>query len=147
MTWGALRGLSEEERRAHKRSVHKVWRAKNAEHIHNYQTEYRAKDPEKARVDNAIWRKKNIDHVRAKNRVNKLKSMYGLTVPALEAMKQAQAFRCLLCDKEKPLNVDHCHKTGQVRGLLCTDCNTSLGKFNDDPNMLRRATAYLEGTL
>lgn len=39
--------------------------------------------------------------------------------------------------------VDHCHETGQVRGLLCNLCNQALGLFKDSPELLARATAYL----
>ena len=39
--------------------------------------------------------------------------------------------------------LDHDHETGQFRGWLCNDCNNGLGKFNDDPNVLRRGLAYL----
>lgn len=45
------------------------------------------------------------------------------------------------CTRE--LAVDHCHKTGVVRGLLCSGCNTALGRFHDDPRMLLRAAKYL----
>jgi Recombination endonuclease VII len=41
-------------------------------------------------------------------------------------------------------HADHCHTTGQPRGVLCQTCNTALGKFKDDPNRLRRAIAYID---
>ena len=44
-----------------------------------------------------------------------------------------------------PRHVDHCHQTGRVRGVLCFNCNSAIGKLGDDPDTLRRAIAYLEG--
>lgn len=56
---------------------------------------------------------------------------------------------CAICarpvsGKEKRLSVDHDHKTGMVRGLLCKRCNTGLGMFLDDPEALRAAAHYIE---
>ncbi|WP_347242180.1 endonuclease VII domain-containing protein [Streptomyces sp. IB2014 016-6] len=42
-------------------------------------------------------------------------------------------------------HVDHCHQAGRVRGVLCFNCNSVIGKLGDDPDAQRRATAYLEG--
>ena len=42
------------------------------------------------------------------------------------------------------LAIDHCHTTGKIRGLLCHDCNTGLGKFKDDINLLQKAIEYLK---
>jgi hypothetical protein len=42
------------------------------------------------------------------------------------------------------LHIDHCHKTGKVRGVLCSECNSAIGKLKDDPDLLRKAIVYLE---
>src|SRR5437868_7229503 len=52
-----------------------------------------------------------------------LKKLYGLTYEKFEELKKAQDNKCQICAEEKPLCVDHCHKTKRVRGLLCRDCN------------------------
>ncbi|MFE5188252.1 endonuclease VII domain-containing protein [Streptomyces sp. NPDC056628] len=43
------------------------------------------------------------------------------------------------------VHVDHCHETGRVRGVLCFNCNSAIGKLGDDPDAVRRAAAYSEG--
>lgn len=74
------------------------------------------------------------------------------TLAQLDAMYAASNGCCQICGgvqqgfkngKPKNLAIDHCHKTGNVRGLLCTKCNTALGHFNDDPALLMRAIDYL----
>ena len=66
-------------------------------------------------------------------------------------MLGAQNGRCAICGRPETeaggLAVDHCHATGKVRGLLCTLCNTALGKFRDRTDILRAAIRYLETTL
>lgn len=58
----------------------------------------------------------------------------------------AQEGLCAICQKKciKALAIDHCHKTNNVRGLLCMKCNTALGSFNDDVILLKRAIEYIE---
>lgn len=71
---------------------------------------------------------------------------YGIGVGQYRELVLAQEGRCALC--AQPLGarheVDHCHSTGRVRGILCTGCNTGLGRFGDDPDRLREAARYLE---
>jgi len=84
-----------------------------------------------------------------------LKKTYGITIDQYEAMAKSQGGLCGLCAKPevtpnkatglpRDLSVDHCHGHGHVRGLLCSRCNAGLGNFNDEPELLRKAIAYLE---
>ncbi|ATL26465.1 endonuclease VII domain-containing protein [Streptomyces formicae] len=50
-----------------------------------------------------------------------------------------------ICPSASAIHVDHCHATGKVRGVLCFNCNSGIGKLGDDPDRTRRAAAYLEG--
>lgn len=50
---------------------------------------------------------------------------------------------CVICGKNESLVVDHCHKTNNIRGMLCNHCNRGLGHFKDDPNLLEFARIYL----
>lgn len=58
--------------------------------------------------------------------------------------RKKQNGKCAICRKKKKLIFEHCHKTGQHRGLCCRDCNMGLGGFKDDVKLLRRAIAYLK---
>lgn len=79
-------------------------------------------------------------------------SRYGMNRNDYVEMSTAQADCCALCFSPGqanrscgyPLDVDHCHTTGVVRGLLCNKHNRGLGHFGDDPSELRRAASYLE---
>lgn len=81
-----------------------------------------------------------------KRRAN-LKGKYGLTQDQFNALLRKQNGLCALCRAEQPgtrdWSVDHDHITGQVRGLLCSRCNTGLGQFRDDPELLTRAARYV----
>lgn len=53
---------------------------------------------------------------------------------------------CAIC-KRRPntrLNIDHDHVTGDIRGLLCPNCNRAIGLFRDDPGIMRHAAEYIE---
>lgn len=82
-----------------------------------------------------------------------LKKRYGLSRDEYLAKLAAQGGRCAICGeretttsrgKERQLAVDHCHASGKVRDLLCSQCNRSLGGFKDDSALLTAAIAYLE---
>lgn len=76
-----------------------------------------------------------------------LKSRFGMTLETYQSLLEAQGHVCAICGRQnrgKRLVVDHDHATGRIRGLLCTCCNLTLGRMNDDPQRLRAAAAYLE---
>lgn len=69
---------------------------------------------------------------------------YGITVEQYDSMLAEQNGRCPLCgDKPKRLFVDHCHKTNEVRGLLCSNCNTVLGMVKENPRTLKMMILFL----
>ncbi|WSK64254.1 endonuclease VII domain-containing protein [Streptomyces sp. NBC_01281] len=82
----------------------------------------------------------------AKGRAGHLKRHYGLTEAERDAMVDSQKGLCVICLKAPAIHVDHCHGTGRVRGVLCFNCNSAIGKLGDDPDAVRRAAAYLEGS-
>lgn len=73
---------------------------------------------------------------------------YGLTPYTFRLLAEEQGGRCAIC-RMTPQSigefvVDHNHRTGDVRGLLCLPCNTGIGHLKDSPDVLRRAVTYLE---
>jgi len=80
----------------------------------------------------------------------RLKYRHGITLEQYEAMLTAQDHKCAIClrypadNLKNPWHVDHDHSTGKVRGILCHSCNTALGNFKDDPEILRKALEYLK---
>ncbi|NJK88106.1 MAG: ATP-dependent DNA ligase [Myxococcales bacterium] len=77
-----------------------------------------------------------------------MKYQYGITPLEYDKMSRLQGNVCAICrepnSRNRFLGVDHCHATKKVRGLLCDTCNTTLGKFHDDPERFLRAAEYLE---
>lgn len=71
---------------------------------------------------------------------------YGLSHDDFDQMFAEQDGRCAICgvEPERTINIDHCHECGQVRKLLCHNCNRGLGAFGDSIERLRAAVAYLE---
>ncbi|MFD8809503.1 endonuclease VII domain-containing protein [Streptomyces sp. NPDC059597] len=80
-----------------------------------------------------------------RNEESRLKRQYGLTLAERDAMIASQRGLCVICLNAPAAHVDHCHRTGRVRGVLCFNCNSAIGKLGDDPEAVRRAAAYLEG--
>lgn len=80
-------------------------------------------------------------------RKHKVKS-FGLTVEEYESLIQKQGNKCAICNKhqsqlKKLLSIDHNHKTGKVRGLLCGNCNRGIGFLEDSPAIMRKAVDYV----
>lgn len=78
-----------------------------------------------------------------------LRTSYGIGIEDYDRMLTEQDGGCATCGKpeaeswRRRLCVDHCHATGQVRGLLCANCNRAIGLASDDPELLDRMAAYL----
>jgi hypothetical protein len=76
----------------------------------------------------------------------RMRQRYGITGVEYDSMLAAQNGRCAICRSlpgRRRLHVDHCHKTGAVRGLLCVNCNHLCGVAFDDVKLLRKAVEYL----
>ncbi len=72
------------------------------------------------------------------------KNSYKITVEQLEILKLQQEFCCKICNKKTDLVVDHNHRTGDVRSLICNNCNLGLGMFQDNIDLIKKAIQYLK---
>lgn len=98
---------------------------------------------------NKLWRDKN----KKGRRIKDLKNKYNITLEDYNNLFTKENGRCHICNlsesrkgthgKIKRLSVDHCHKTGKVRGLLCQRCNSVLGYIEDNKNLLKQMIKYL----
>lgn len=101
------------------------------------------RDEQRAKVKE--WQANNPDKRKAQ-RIRK----FGLTLQEFNQLLETQDYKCAICgysDMSDPNFfpvVDHCHDTGYVRNLLCMNCNMGLGKFKDNPALLRAAAEYAE---
>ncbi len=72
-----------------------------------------------------------------------LLTKYGVDVFEVEELVADQRGLCPICGTESPEHVDHDHRTGTIRGVLCAACNAGLGQLGDDPTIVRKAIDYL----
>jgi len=129
--------FTEEERREAKRAQVRAWQRRNRAHIREYNNTY-----------NRTYRKVNAARISENKRAYHLRKEYNLSQEQVGEMLREQDNRCHLClrkfTKVRRPRVDHNHRTGRVRKLLCDDCNVGLGRFKDNPRSLRRAACYVE---
>lgn len=84
-----------------------------------------------------------------KRREYHLRDTYGIPAEMYDVLLAIQGGGCAICGASPEIDgcrlaIDHDHDTGKIRALLCRKCNTGLGNFREDPDLLRRAVAYLE---
>lgn len=106
-------------------------------------------NPDKVKVKKKDYYYKHPDRVHNKE----LKHKFNITKEDYDKMLLQQNNKCAICNREemtkgrsgkiRKLSVDHCHDSNKVRGLLCGKCNTALGLFEDDTNVLKQAIDYL----
>jgi hypothetical protein len=91
--------------------------------------------------------RKASPEVRKRAKTRERITRYGITLEQYDHLIASQNGRCAIClqgPTGQRLSIDHCHASGKVRGLLCTNCNAALGMLGDDPARLARAMTYLQ---
>lgn len=114
------------------------------------QKEYKEKHPELKEKALQATKKWRLDPANKRSDISsRYKAKYGITLDDYEELLKDQNKECYICKKKeiqgnKPLYVDHCHVTGNIRKLLCQQCNSGLGMFKDNPELLIKAADYIK---
>jgi len=123
------------------KAVNKRFYEKNAQKMRDKAKKWREENPEKSKQQCREWYKKNKDRAKCYN----LNYKYGISLNDYKKMQKEQNNKCYICKiKDDNLVVDHNHKTGEVRKLLCVSCNIFIGKMEKDTDRLMAALNYLE---
>lgn len=134
---------SEQSKRWYRNNKEKrdAWRLKNKEKLKAQAKANRDKNKEKRIAQYALDKEKHREYARKRRRT----TMYDMAPGEYEERVAEQKGCCAICRKPvEKLRIDHCHKTKEVRGLLCHHCNVALGHLKDDIQILRNAIEYLE---
>lgn len=126
----------------------KRWAARNPEKVKGYGRKYRSVkvNRERAAVAGKKWAQKNRERCKYLGLRACLKR-YGLTPESYGSLLEKQNNCCAICQEPSKggrLSVDHCHRTGRVRGVLCKNCNTAIGLLRDAPSLFFKAIEYLK---
>ena len=131
---------------------------------HTYSPNYYRKHRNRILATNEQWRQRNLEKKITQNRdyyrknreeiiLRRRLRKHGLTEAAFDQLWAEQNGLCAICfcgmvkksHQSDSVNIDHCHESGAVRGLLCSLCNCAIGMMQDDPVVLRSAIEYLAG--
>lgn len=103
------------------------------------------KNKDKRIEANKKWAEKNKTRIQE----TKIRRKFGIGLKEKQELFERQGSCCAICKcksnvRERDWDVDHCHETGVVRGILCSNCNRALGLFQDNAEYLQNAAEYLK---
>ena len=127
---------SPECQQVRKRQTKRVWSNKN----------YKSSTKIKNRTNK--WREKNKEKNKNNQKNNYYKRIYGITLAEYEELGKSQDWKCAICgenlNEKIRSHLDHDHKTGNIRGILCHLCNVGIGHLRDSVHLLEKALVYLK---
>jgi hypothetical protein len=131
------------------RDKSKKWANNNPDKIHDMNTRWNVENPEKKLLSSKNYVKNNPEKVKLVKHKSMLKAKYNISLEDKAKMLDSQDGKCKICKNtieliSKNTHVDHCHKTGKVRSLLCHPCNTMIGLSGENPEILRLGADYIE---
>ncbi len=147
-----------------RKAYRKAYREKNAEKLKQLSRDWMRNNKERRReyykermaaMGDVLRERGREERSRRKPKIQEyhLKRLYGLTLAERDALLVSQDNKCAVClrgveinvtQRRNTANVDHCHATGIVRGILCSNCNRAVGLLEDSPERFRAAAEYLE---
>jgi hypothetical protein len=147
----------------YQREQNRAYRARNAEKLSQQHKEKRHRNPEKYRENarrlrqanperQAEYQKRYQEKHRDKISLKRRSKQFGISVTMLMTMLEFQEYRCAICLEAVAITgpnrytLDHCHDTGEIRGILCALCNTGIGMLRDNPALCEIAAVYLRTT-
>ena len=134
------------DRKAYMKKYNAKYRKENKEKLTEYNLKYKKDNSTELKEKRTEYEK--LEHVKKLKIARKLRQRYGITAIQYDEMLKRQRYKCNICGKphteDKRLSVDHDHKSNNVRGLLCGDCNRGIGMFKDNINNLYKAINYLK---
>lgn len=110
----------------------------------NYNREYRKKNKDKIRAHN------NRDDVKLRRKLQMMQYNHGVSPEWYVTQLEKQEHKCAICGRDfnslsaKQIHIDHNHKTGVVRAILCGGCNVALGAIKENPEIARKIIEYLQ---
>lgn len=129
------------------------WQAKNREKVKATKRRSRQKHQDRANAYNREWRAQNPEYHAQWQKENRhrlygyrLRTVYNISGERYADLLANQGGVCGICNTPpngKPLGVDHCHGTQEIRGLLCNRCNMAIGAFRDNRRLMTSAMKYL----
>jgi hypothetical protein len=109
------------------------------------QSKWAKANPEKCRKNGKRWRDKKRVESPGLLLSRERRRKYGVTEDEIGKLTEIQRGMCAVCQRQtSDFRLDHCHSSGNVRGLLCHNCNAGIGMLGDTVEGLQRALAYLQ---
>jgi hypothetical protein len=131
-----------------KREQNRRWYWKNHDKVIASYNKNKEKYKEKRHQWYENWYKNHGVEYQENKRNQYLEKKYGLTTDQKRKLCEDSNWECKICHKKvetlRKAHIDHDHKTGKIRGILCSKCNLGLGMFDDSINYLKSAIIYLE---
>jgi len=131
------------------RIKNKAWVLKNPDKISAQNKRHRDNPLYKDKIKTYMkqYREEHKEELNKNNKWSQIKSLYGLSKNDWELLWSEQNGCCAICGKKfksyAGADTDHDHKTGKGRGLLCRRCNSAIGQFNDDIELMKLAIKYI----